>query len=291
MVNKINVLSLFDGISCGQVALGRAGIKINKYFASEILKPAIDITKKNYPDTIQVGDVTTLDTSKLPKIDLLMGGSPCNDVSLLKRGAGLKGSKSKLFYEYVRILNEVKPKYFLLENVNMKKEWQEIITKLLGVGPIALNSNSVSAQDRKRLYWTNIPQLTALKEKRQVLKDILIPAKEVEDKFWYDRPFTEKPGEKVCALLEMKGHDLMKRVYHPNYTCGTLTACKGGNVQKKVFQNGRCRKLTPLEYERLQTLPDNYTEGIANTNRYNACGEGWTVDIIAHLLGGIVNGR
>ena len=152
----MNVLSLFDGLSCGQIALNRAGIKYDNYFASEIEEAPIKVTQKNYPKTIQLGSVLDVKGSDLPKIDLLFGGSPCQSFSSLGNGKGFDG-KSGFFWQFVRVLNEVKPKYFLLENVNMKQEWKDIISEALGVQPIPFNSNLVSAQNRDRLYWTNIP--------------------------------------------------------------------------------------------------------------------------------------
>lgn len=288
----MNVLSLFDGISCGQIALERAGIKVDKYYASEIDKNSIKITSKNYPNTIQLGDITKITEKMLDEImpiDLIIGGSPCQDLSVYKfdRGkvSGLEGTKSGLFYHYLRILKYVKPKYFLLENVPMQQQWEKVITDYLGVEPIIINSNLVCAADRKRLYWTNIPQVKQPKDKKIVLKDIVINAKDVPEKYWYNKPFTYNgDNEKVQCTLEIKGHRHMKEVYNLNGKCNTLTTCGGENLQKKVFQDGRCRKLTPIEYERLQTLPDNYTSCVADTHRYNAIGNGWTVDIIAHIF-------
>ena len=167
----MNVLSLFDGISCGQIALERAGIKVEKYYASEIKPSAIKCTQTNYPNTIQLGDVTKLDLNKIDKIDLLIGGSPCQDLSIanvINRGNqdGLDGKKSSLFFEYVRILKQLKPKYFLLENVaNMKNKDKELISNILGVETIKINSNLVSYQNRSRYYWTNIPNVTEPKIK------------------------------------------------------------------------------------------------------------------------------
>lgn len=155
----INVLSLFDGISCGQVALERAGIKVNNYFASEIDKHAIKVTQSNYPNTIQIGDVTKVKGADLPKIDLLIGGSPCQGFSFAGKQLNFNDIRSKLFFEFVRLLEETKPKYFLLENVKMKKEYQNIITEYLEVEPITINSNLLSAQNRTRYYWTNIPNI------------------------------------------------------------------------------------------------------------------------------------
>lgn len=172
----MNVLSLFDGISCGQIALRRAGVRIDKYYASEIDKYAIQVTQHNFPKTIQLGDVTKIDfTQFIGKIDLLIGGSPCQDLSVAKNNRkGLEGSRSGLFYKYVEALKIIKPKYFLLENVaSMRKEDRETITNILGVEPIMINSALLSAQQRKRLYWTNIPNITQPEDKRIFLKDIL----------------------------------------------------------------------------------------------------------------------
>jgi len=294
-MQPINVLSLFDGISCGRVALERAGIPVAQYYASEILSDAIKIAHKNYPDTVDLGDITKISDEtmdSLPQIDLLIGGSPCQDLSVYKfdRGecTGLNGEKSGLFYHYLRILKYIKPRFFLLENVPMLKQWEDTISELLGVKPILINSSLVCAADRKRLYWTNIPGVSQPEDKGIVLADIVQNADEVPQKYWYDKPFTYNgDDEKVQCTLQMKGHRHMKEVYNLKGKCATLTTCNGGNLQKKVYQDGRCRKLTPLEYERLQTLPEGYTEGICDTARYSAIGNGWTVDIIAHILGHI----
>jgi len=179
----LNVVSLFDGISCGQIALERAGIKVNKYFASEIDKKAITVSRNNYADIIQLGDICNLDTSTLPHIHILIGGSPCQSFSNAGDRSGFKG-KSRLFWQFVRVLKELKPDYFLLENVKMKKEWQDIITKELGVEPIELDSALVSAQQRKRLYWTNIDLSDLeIKDKKIYLKDVLdLEVQNTEDK-------------------------------------------------------------------------------------------------------------
>lgn len=283
----MRVLSLFDGISCGRVALERAGIQVEKYYASEIDKYAIQITQKNYPDTVQLGDVTKIDGKQFDgKIDLLIGGSPCQSLSITmsQTRQNLDG-KSKLFFEYVRILKEVKPKYFLLENVaSMKDECKQVITEYMGVEPIFINSNCFSAQDRPRLYWTNIPvNVMNLKECSLCLKDIM--ETNVDEKYFYNYPLLNiDMSKQVCATMDFKNNEMHKRIFNPNFKCHTLTTCGGGNTQKKVFDNGRVRKLTPLEYERLQTLPDNYTDGVAATHRYTAIGNGWTVDVIAHIF-------
>lgn len=288
------VLSLFDGMSCGQLALQRAGIEYKEYYASEIDKDAMFIAKKNFPNIKHIGDVTKVKASELPKIDLLIGGSPCQNLSLavinnIKYNKGLDGEKSGLFYEYLRLLTETKPKYFLLENVGgMRTKDKDLITEALGVEPLQINSNLFSAQDRDRYYWTNIPVDLNIKDKRIVLKDICLNADEVDAKFWYDKEFTYNGDDKkVQATLHINGHDILKRVNNLNDKSATLTCCRGGNLQKKVFQNGKCRKLTPLEYERLQTVPDNYTFGVSDSQRYNMLGNGWTVDVIAHIFNGL----
>jgi DNA (cytosine-5)-methyltransferase 3A len=285
-MKPLRVLSLFDGISCGQVALERAGMPVEVYYASEIDKYAIQVTQKNYPNTIQLGDVTKIDfTDFIGKVDLLIGGSPCQSLSITqsKTRQNLDG-KSKLFFEYLRAFETIKPKYFLLENVaSMTDECKKVITSLIGVEPLFIDSNCFSAQDRPRLYWTNLPvDVSILKESSLSLKDIM--EKNVDKKYFYNCDFDYLGDKKVSAILHINGHDILKRVHSPNFKSHTLTTCGGGNTQKKVMDNGRPRKLTPLEYERLQTLPDNYTSCVSNSQRYNTCGNGWTVDVIAHIF-------
>jgi DNA (cytosine-5)-methyltransferase 3A len=330
----MDVLSLFDGISCGQVALERVDIKVNNYYASEIDKYAIQVTQKNYPDTIQLGDVTGVKGKDLPKIDLLIGGSPCQGFSFAGKQLNFEDKRSKLFFEFVRLLKETKPKYFLLENVKMKKEYQDIISKYIGVEPIEINSNLVSAQNRKRLYWTNIPNIAQPNDKGIKLKNIVHEYADSME-FWelaeYIVPFDRTlqildKGEVKKNYLQYdltgKGHrSQAQRAYYLDGKHGTLTAASSGckvlfgcitpdrinkrqngqrfNDGKKsytltaqdkhgVLVEGYIRKLTPIECERLQTLPDNYTEGISNSQRYKCLGNGWTVDVIAHILKGII---
>jgi Site-specific DNA methylase len=219
-------------------------------------------------------------------IDLLLGGSPCQGFSkTVTNNLNFEHPGSRLFFEYAKTLKKLKPKYFLLENVPMEKWCQDIISEYVGIEPITINSNLLSAQDRERLYWTNIKGIEQPHDKGLNLKDILQPANDVDEKYWYNVPFDYHGEEaKVCAVLHINGHDILKRVNNPAYKSATLTACRGGNLQKKVFQDGRCRKLTPIEYERLQTLPYGYTEGLSDSQRYNTLGNGWTVDVIAHIL-------
>lgn len=281
----MKVLSLFDGISCGMVALERAGIPVERYVAYEIDKNAIKISQKNYPQIEHCGDVTTADFTKYKDFDLLIGGSPCQSLSIVqsKTRKHLDG-KSKLFFEFVRAKEEMQPKYFLFENVaSMNDDSKAAISDFLGCKPILVNSADFSAQERPRLYWTNIKFDLNYPSRNLVLNDILEDF--VDEKYFYNYPLLNLDlSKQVCATLDFKNHDMHKRVFNPKFKVHTLTTCGGGNTQKKVYIDGRARKLTPLEYERLQTLPDNYTAGVADCHRYTACGNGWTVDVIAHIF-------
>ena len=297
----MNVLSLCDGMSCGQIALKELNIPIDSYYASEIDKNAIKVTQDNFPNTIQIGDVTkiTEDFLKtLPKIDLVLFGSPCRSLSKATAGRekynnGLQGI-SWLFYPCNDILQWIKKNNnpnvkFLVENVDSdKKDDIEEMSNLLGVQPIMIDSNLFSAQDRKRNYWTNIPIAPLPTSCDTVLKDILDD--NVDEKYFYNKPFTYNGDDKkVQATLEMKGHDIIKRVNNKNYKSPTLTSCRGGNLQKKVYDNGRCRKLTPNEYRKLQTIPDWYKMNVANSHIYNMCGDGWTIEVIKHIFKGLLD--
>jgi site-specific DNA-cytosine methylase len=453
----MKVLSLFDGMSCGQIALKKLGAKVDNYYASEIDKYAISIAEKNFPNTVHLGDVTKI--TSVPynvKIDLLIGGSPCQGFSKSGNRLNFDDPRSKLFFEFVRILKLVKPKYFMLENVVMNKESRDIISEYLGVEPIEINSNLVSAQSRRRLYWTNIPNVTVPEDKGIVIKDILedngvadmvinqgkqlqkadikkshclmardykgfgnqgmtgirlkdnpvvskdglnhvgneieivkvrkhevdikslqtvlryhrvrianltisqvayycnVPQTKAEHWFrtdssfsipdednWlslkeclgittdqFDKSITEfeyregvfeqssrvyhidgkaptltstlaskqkvyfpivkdksKDGLILRGHAELKGHDILKRVYDKNGKSPTLNTCGGGNLEPKIaLSEKHWRRLTPLECERLQTVPDNYTSSVSNTQRYKMLGNGWTVDVIAHIF-------
>jgi len=268
----MNVLSLFDGISCGQVALERAGIKVDSYFASEIDKYAIQVTMKNYPNTIQLGDVRNIDLSKLPKIDLLIGGSPCQDLSIARKDRkGLEGEKSSLFYIYKDCFDVLKPKYFIYENVaSMPKGAKKVISYCFGVEPIKINSSLVSGQNRNRLYWTNIPNIEQPKDKNILLNDIL-----------EDLPFRDlKP---FCYNKSSFGISGMKTICDKKFNNLTTS-----NTHSKMYilnaDKSKMRTLSPTEYEKLQTLPINYTKGISNTQRYKCVGNGWTVDVVAYIF-------
>lgn len=314
-MKPINVLSLFDGISCGQVALERAGIPVGTYYASEIDSYAIEITQKNYPNTIQLGDVTQIDFTQFKgKIDLIMGGSPCQDLSIAGKRAGLQGERSGLFYKFVEALSVIKPRYFLFENVaSMKQEEKKIISEYLQAEPILINSSLVSAQDRKRLYWTNIPNVTQPEDKHIYLEDIVEPDALIDrdkshailasiSRTTHREYFKRNQGQLVYIAIMLSNiyggfQEKKPRVKIDKSFC-IRTARGGGHIPSLIIEGKtkeislenfkQCiRKVTPLECERLQTLPDNYTEGISNTQRYKCIGNGWTVDVIAHILRGL----
>ena len=319
----MNVLSLFDGISCARVALGRAGIEVNAYMSAEIDKNAIKVSEKNYPDIIRVGSV--VDLSVEGEIDLLIGGSPCQDLSIAKKDRkGLEGNRSGLFWEYVRIKKECNPKWFILENVaSMPKADKDIITREMGVEPVLFNASLVSAQCRKRLFWTNI-SFDLPMDRGILLKDIL--EVDVDEKFYIKKEMTTTPNKKEGEFVQVgyfgaenqcKVGGTALRVYDPKAKAPTLASVghlikvgqidKGGQGNRVYSTEGksitlsadggglgaktglykdeaRIRKLTPVECERLQGLPDNYTEGIAMTHRYKCLGNAFNVDVVACIL-------
>jgi len=402
------VLSLFDGMSCGQIALNRLGIPIKKYYASEIDPYPIKVTQANYPDTVQLGDVRDISLESLPeKPDIILAGSPCTGFSFAGKRLAFDDPQSVLFFEFVRLLKEIKPKWFLLENVKMKKEYLNVITEHVGVEPILLNSALVSAQNRWRYYWTNIPGINEPKDRGIVLRDILetnpdnftlmsskfvtrqkdrkcLIGNEQEKAKTFsameyikngrqgDYIACDKDGntkrlnkpKQVGVAAEINGHDILKRVYSPDGKSPTLNSCSGGNREPKVaiYQKPRgtnkggirakdgktpsltssswqennllvkagairgrysgdgttyqkleikddgksntlttvekdnvlvdsemrWRKLTPIEAERLQTVDDNYTAHVSNSRRYHMLGNGWTIEIICHILKNMV---
>jgi len=431
---SLRVLSLFDGMSCGQIALNKLGLKDYTYYASEIDKYAMQITQKNFPETIQVGDVTQLKSEDFTNIDLMFAGSPCQGFSFAGKQLAFDDPRSKLFFEFVRLLKEVKPKYFLLENVRMKKEYLDVISEQVGAQPTLINSALLSAQSRQRYYWTNIPFDKNIDDRGIVLKDIL--ETEPSQPTLMSNKFVDQQQGRSCLIdqskekasnlsameyvkngrqgdylacdydgkpkqvgkinkggqgdriystdgkgislsaqsggtasngnmliqvgiaADIKGYDIIKRVYSPEGKSPTLTTMGGGHrepkvavqqvnpsreaagkqpyIQNRVFsEEGKShaltasfasrtnietkskirdksktvrsggrgsydrhewdsvdelhwRKLTPLECERLQTVPDNYTEGVSNTQRYKMLGNGWTVDVIAHILKNLI---
>jgi DNA-cytosine methyltransferase len=335
----MNILSLFDGISAGQVALERAGIKVDNYYASEVDKYAIQITQKNHSNTIQLGDVTKwrewdIDWSS---IDMVIGGSPCQGFSFAGKQLNFEDPRSKLFFDFLDVCNNVanhNPKMkFLLENVRMKKEYQDVISKFLGVAPMFINSSLVSAQNRPRLYWTNIENVSQPNDKNILLRDIIL--KDVEDKYhltdqaidYMSRLRNGKPrweyhknpidGKAACLTANMykgvpygvlripeatkKGYVDINPNEGVNLTFINSKTRRGRRMEDKSncltattydycwYDGFICRKLTPIECERLQTFPDNYTEGISNSQRYKSLGNGWTVDVISHIFSHLKN--
>lgn len=308
-----SVLSLFDGISCARVALDRAGIKYDRYYASEIDKYAIKIAMKNYPDTTQVGDIQELNFLTVPKdVFLVVGGSPCQSLSSAASQieSGLEKGKSTLFWDYVRIVNLLQPRYFLLENVeSMKTADRDRITAVMGVQPIMINSALVSAQDRKRYYWTNIPGIKQPDDKGILLKDVL--ETNVDQKYNIGKKqkarLLKRLGTHGNKINGLKSKTLMSRDYADwngqfiiqnahGFNDGGVFKEKSQTMTSSSFQhnnfcylNKMIRRLTPVECERLQTLPDGYTEGVSDNQRYKALGNGFTVDVIAHILKRLAN--
>jgi len=371
----MNVLSLFDGMSCGRIALDRLGIKVDNYYSSEIDKYAMKVSEANYPDIIQIGDVTKINYEELPQIDLIMGGSPCQGFSFAGKQLAFDDPRSALFFCFWRAVKHLKPKYFLLENVRMKKEYLDVITEYMGVEPIMINSALVSAQNRVRYYWTNIPGIEQPEQRGIVLRDILetntsneyLAGENLQKNYKGGNQLnpnyksqantihnTEGKSGTICAgthgyangyiethdtpkqvgtAVDIKGHDQIKRVYSPDGKSSTLTTCGGGHREPKVIVDKRkpnqinpskkangvqpymqdrvfhvdgkshaltrefaartnvgdeqevyWRKLTPVECERLQTVPDNYTNHVSNTQRYKMLGNGWTIEVITHIL-------
>ena len=277
----MNVLSLFDGISAGQIALERAGIKYDNYFASEIDKNAIKVTQHHYPKTIQLGDIRNVYAKDLPKIDMVIGGSPCHGFSFAGKQLNFNDERSKLYFEYLRLVKECNPKYFFLENVEMKQEHIDVISKDLGVKPYRINSKLVSAQNRSRLYWTNIKIKSLPKNKNILLMDIVEPQEAAAN-------ILHKIGKMAKGTASHKNaYKNMKRLDQKASTllAGTHRIANNGSVNI-LFNENYCRVPTVVECERLQTFPDNYTkiEGNGDSQRYKQLGNSWTVDIIIHFF-------
>ena len=283
----MNVLSLFDGMSCGQIALDQLGIKVDNYYAAEIDKWAIQVAKKNYPNTIHLGDVTQVKGEDLPEIDLLIGGSPCQGFSFAGKQLNFDDPRSALFFEFVRLLEETKPKYFMLENVRMKQEYQDVISEYLGVKPIMINSALVSAQNRVRLYWTNIPNVEQPEDQFILLDEILeglnsdeiVPSITLKVQEATKKGYTEIENG-GCFDITFPSSKT-RRGRNMKHKCNCLTAT---NYDYMRYEYPNIRKLTPIECERLQTVPDNYTDGVSNSQRYKMLGNGWTVEVIKHIF-------
>ena len=293
----MNILSLFDGISCARIALDNLGIKVENYYASEIDKYAISVSKNNYLDIIHLGDIKDIKAKNLPKIDLLIGGSPCQDLSNAQKGLGLEGSKSSLFYEYMRLLDEVKPNFFLLENV--KNKWGSIMSDYVGVDYLEVNSSIFSAQSRPRYYWTNLDYGNfPNKLSNLTLKDVV--ENNVDEKYSLNKDglnkfmLNTKLNDKVTKDGINKVFDLPKEIHKDNERQRRVYSLKSKSPTilarpdtTKIFINNKVRKLTPLECERLQGIPDNYTSLASDTQRYKMIGNAFTVSVIEHFLKGL----
>ena len=293
MSKGINVLSLFDGMSCGQIALERAGIEVKNYFASEIDKHAIAVTMRNYPNTIQLGDVAKIDLNGLPKIDLILAGSPCQGFSMTGKKLNFNDERSSLFFEFIRILNNCrehnKDVKFILENVRMKKEWLYVIDDYVGLRSKAINSSLVSAQNRPRFYWSNI-EFGIPEDKNIKLADVLDLLPESDTVFIFKNcvrhlvveQFEEiKKSDKIIHQLIFQG-----RGGYQDRQIGILKApcitTSGFTLVRDKTNNIRLCNINELE--RLQTVPDGYTLGVPITKARHMLGNGWTVDVIAHIL-------
>lgn len=260
----MRVLSLFDGMSCGQLALQRAGIAYDTYYASEIDTYAMTVTRARFPSTIQLGDVTQWQTWDLPQIDLIIGGSPCQGFSSAGQRKQFDDPRSKLFWMFTDVLAHYNPRYFLLENVRMVKESEQVITEALGVEPIMIDSARVTGQSRKRMYWTNIPNVTQPEDTGVCLQDVI----EDDATALRDKAYCLRAGQHANATPSVISRYFERRI---------------GNIVLQT--DGSYRVLTLRETERLQTLPDDYTAPCASrSQRYRMLGNGWTVDVIAHIL-------
>lgn len=300
----MNVLSLFDGMSCGQIALNRAGIKYNNYYASEIDKHAIKVTQANYPNTIQMGSVTEWKTWDVDwsSIDLFFGGSPCQGFSFAGKQLAFDDPRSKLFFIYVDILEHIKkhnPKVkFMLENVLMGKDSENIISKFLGLRPFLINSKDVSAQYRNRLYWANWT-IVSPNQKNILFSDVMtkinnnfILSKEYQERFKDSKVRSLRRNLPTGGAMKIIGTTVNQLAEGTNsrhwvHSVKSKIGCLSATDYKQPKQflyNGKVFKMNPVEYERLQTVPDNYTNHVSNTQRYKMLGNGWTVDVIAHIF-------
>lgn len=311
---NMNVLSLFDGMSCGQIALKELGAKVDKYYASEIDKFAIEQTQHNFPNTIQLGSVTDVKAKNLEKIDLLIGGSPCQGFSFAGKQLNFDDPRSALFFEFVRLWKEVKKinpdAKFLLENVNMRKEHLRVISEYLGVFPVRINSNLVSAQNRDRWYWTNIltkdvgffdelySDIPQPEDKGILLKDILQDEREVDNKYFLSDKLLKglsshadkRNQEWTFNGANGKGKAItvshLKQNLDSNYVCVAMRGRGDNNNQQLEPKTDgfRLRRLTPIECSRLQTIPEWYEWVVSDTQIYTMLGNGWTVDVIKHIF-------
>ena len=305
---NMNVLSCFDGMSAGYTALKRAGIKVDKYYASEVDKYAIQVAMNNHPDIVQLGDIRNVRLDDLEPIDVIIGGSLCQGFSFAGHQLNFDDPRSALFFEFYALYKELRKRNpnvkFFLENVRMSKESEAVITELMGVEPLRLNSSLVSAQNRQRLYWTNIPFTTPVpvdvtlndilegpwqadRDKSYCLDASYFKGGTLEQYFEKHRRQLVFSSSGMCqiGIADIRGNDSIKRVYHAMGKGPALTTMQGGHRQPKVFiEPNMWRKLTVRECERCQTFHDNYTEGVSNTQAYKMLGNSWTVDLIVHFF-------
>lgn len=313
----MNVLSLFDGMSCGRIALDRAGIEVEKYYASELDKYAIKVTQANWPENIQLGDITKWREWDIDwaSIDLLIGGSPCQGFSFAGKQLAFDDPRSALFFVYLDILNHIKSANpnikFMLENVKMKREYLDAITDLIGVEPVFINSALISAQNRQRWYWTNwfFEQPNEIDVELQSILETGIVDRDksyaLTARYYkagnFDRYATKSSDQIIFELFGLSETCIakfnrygVKFLTHSTKIAKPLTAGdygklgKYGNYLKSLDCETQIRKLTPIECERLQTVPDDYTNHVSNTQRYKMLGNGWTVDVIAHIFQGLI---
>lgn len=310
----MNVLSLFDGISTGRLSLEMAGVRVDNYFASEINPRAIQISEKNYPDIVRLGDVTRIDVDKLPKIDLVIAGSPCQGFSRAGLCLNFEDPRSMLFFEFVRILNAIRERNpevkFLLENVEMKKDWRAVITEYVGVEPYLINSKLLSAHNRPRNYWTNIHFEKPIKDAGITVLDIVEPVDPSNFVSYNGVLFDPRirpecrdlvsvvDGEVRIRQATKIGYIVAETGDGINLDFPTSKSRRGRVIKQKapclttsteplVFVDGCIRQLTITEKERLQSLPDGYTEGVSYGARVEALGNGWTASVIAHIFRGL----
>jgi DNA (cytosine-5)-methyltransferase 3A len=291
-MEPLTVLSLFDGISCGQVALERAGIDVGTYYSSEIDEKAMSITQRHYPNTVQLGNVLEWRSWDLPSIDLVMGGSPCQGFSTAGKRLNFEDSRSRLFFEFLEIVRELKPKFFLLENVVMRQEIQDAISLELGCQPVLIDSQTVSAQMRKRLYWTNIPNLSPPHDRGVLLPSILESDTDWRPASIYGRKVNLGTGKReddsslplIQCVEVMRTRDKARCLTTISKDSVLTSLPIGRHPDAYGKHRDDWRTLTMIECERLQTLPDEYTLGIGETHRRHVLGNGWTVDVIVHIL-------
>ena len=278
------VFSGFDGMGVLRIALDKMGVPVEKYYASEIDQFATSISSKHYSDIIQMGDIRGVKGSSIGHVDLFTGGSPCQGFSFAGKELAFDDPRSKLFFEWLRLLKELREinpnMLFLLENVRMKQRHLDVITEMVGVEPILINSALVSAQTRHRYYWTNIPGIEQPKDRGIMLPDIF----DYHELTKWEKQFSFNLSTESYLKIDRKGK--VKKTQH-KASCLTGGHRGDGNhsdMDLILHSDGSVRRYSILECERLQTIPENYTEGVSNTQRYKMLGNGWTLEVIIHIL-------